>query len=196
MGSLKKFKPIWFSCICIYERKALLHTWEPSAARLLKVTPVVYPHLNDFTVFHYSWKGRCGSIGRNHYHWRTIRDPLWLSHRILPYFHPRPSVFSSETPVFSSENPIFLSETPIFSSETPRFSSEIQDFYWRSPDFRWRPQSFHLIPQSFHWRPQDLGCNRKVWSLQWTSWGYSTKIGGLGLRWKLVVSNKNLGFLN
>ena len=49
MGSLKKFKPIWFSCICIYERKALLHTWEPSAARLLKVTPVVYPHLNDLT---------------------------------------------------------------------------------------------------------------------------------------------------
>ena len=74
-------------------------------------------------------KAKCGSLGRNHHHWSTIKNPL-LRETLMNVY--------SKTPRFLLETPIFSSETTGFLLEIPIFSSEIPDFYWR-------PQAIDLI---------------------------------------------------
>ena len=108
------------------------------------------------------------SLGRNHYHWSSIGDPL---ERLVgdPQI---PQSFVGDPKIFIGDHKVSL-ETPRLSLETPRSP-------WRSQSFVGDPQislktlKFRRRPPDFRWRPHLL-----VWDPQILVGDSNTFIGGL-----------------
>ena len=148
-------------------------------------------------------KAKCGSLGRNHHHWSTIKNPSFkgMYHRRPPDFYWRPQSFHRKLPDFYWRSINFHLRPQIFTRVSSYWSNRLQMF---------KPQTFCRTPQSFHWRPQtfsyepqfcfmgntlifsgdlklckseNLRLKQKVWCLKWTTCGFCTK--HLGLWWKV-----------